>query len=107
MMIAPCSTPNRKRLRMDTPLPVATKEKTCRKGFFNELGKSIRFSLSPKLAEQTQPTVEGHFYEEEESAYEDEVADAKQQKEHPSFEEARTKFAIKGKTLVHPGNFVT
>jgi hypothetical protein len=45
--------------------------------------------LSPKSAEQTQPIVEEHLFEEEESAYEDEVADAKQQKEQPPFKEAR------------------
>ncbi len=39
------------------------------------------------------------MYEEEESAYEDEVADAKQKIEHPSFEEARKEFLIKGKSL--------
>jgi hypothetical protein len=66
--------------------------------------------LSPKSAEQTQPIVEEHLFEEEESAYEDEVADAKQQKEQPPFKEARTEFSIKGKSLVNTpitGNFVT
>ena len=91
-MITHRSPPNRKRLRMDTPLRGAKKEKVRGTSFLSKLSRSIR-KFSPKVAEEPQPMEEEPFDEEED--YEDDLEenDEEEAEKNLSFEETRKRIA--------------
>ena len=97
-MITHRSPPNRKRLRMDTPLRGAKKEKVRGTSFLSKLSRSIR-KFSPKVVEEPQPMEEEPFDDEED--YEDDLEenDEEEAEKNLSFEETRKRIAAKGKSL--------
>ena len=99
-MITHRSPPNRKRLRMDTPLRGAKKEKVRGTSFLSKLSRSIR-KFSPKVVEEPQPMEEEPFDDEED--YEDDLEenDEEEAEKNLSFEETRKRIAAKGKSLLN------
>jgi hypothetical protein len=99
-MITHRSPPNRKRLRMDSPLPVGKKEKVRGTSLLSRLSRSIR-KLSPKVAEEPQPMEEEPFDEGEDSVDDLEENEEEEAGKNLSFEENRKRFSAKGKSLLN------